>query len=378
MPQASILLALLLTPLAYSVTLTIGQGHIADSKVYLETYGIQKQDDGAFFSIRTVYRDGTYSTTAAVIYCNRAPNIINWHIGSVYDALGGVRGRVEVASTSPHIPPPDSWYFPVASFVCNYVINGEAAALADFRAASGAKAIDPPVSGGGSPAAVSPAGRTSASNPSEVVGPKRKSSGSGFVVSRDGYIVTNAHVIEKCGGTKVRIENHTFESTVRVADEKADLALIQVNRQFAASLPVRQTPISLGEDVTVFGYPLSGLLSPNLSLTRGVVSSVSGLRGDSSQYQISAPVQPGNSGGPIVDSSGNVIGVVVATLDALKLAQITGSIPQNINFGIRAEALRLFLEANLVKYGTSTATAPKSTADIARALASSIALVECY
>ena len=214
--------------------------------------------------------------------------------------------------------------------------------------------------------------------PEESEAAKRKSTGSGFAISRDGYVITNAHVVEDCSRIAIRKDDRQLKANLRISDSKTDLALLKVERQFSTPLVVRTTSISLGEDVTVFGYPLSGLLSPNLSLTRGVVSSTSGLRGDSMQYQISAPIQPGNSGGPIVDSGGNVIGIVVATLDAIKTARITGSIPQNINFGIRSEALRLFLDANTVKYSNTSSTVTKNTADIARALSASIVLIECY
>ena len=206
----------------------------------------------------------------------------------------------------------------------------------------------------------------------------KKSTGSGFAISREGNIVTNAHVVDGCSRVGVQIGGRQLPATIKAVDERVDLAILNVASQFSVPLLVRTTPIALGEDATVFGYPLSGLLSPNLSLTRGVVSATSGLRGESTQYQISAPIQPGNSGGPIVDAGGNVIGVVVATLDALRAARITGSIPQNINFGIRSEALRLFLDANAIKYGTSSTSVNKSTAGVARTLSASIVLVECY
>ena len=100
--------------------------------------------------------------------------------------------------------------------------------------------------------------------------------------------------------------------------------------------------------MTVVGYPLSGLLA-GLNVTRGAVSSTRGLRGDETTMQITAPVQPGNSGGPVLSKSGAVVGVVVGKLDALDIADVTGDIPQNVNFAIRGEIAKLFLSDNGVE-----------------------------
>ena len=95
----------------------------------------------------------------------------------------------------------------------------------------------------------------------------------------------------------------------------------------------------------VAGYPLSGLLSSDMIVTDGIVNALSGISNDSSLLQISAPVQPGNSGGPLIDKSGALLGVVVSKLNALRAAASTGDLPQNVNFAIKPEVLRLFLES---------------------------------
>jgi len=103
----------------------------------------------------------------------------------------------------------------------------------------------------------------------------------------------------------------------------------------------------------VAGYPLTGLLGSDIIVTSGHVNSLAGMRNDSTRLQISAPVQPGNSGGPLVDRSGAVVGVVVSKLNVTRLATVTGDFAQNVNFAIKPEMLRLFLEANQVRFRTA-------------------------
>ena len=104
----------------------------------------------------------------------------------------------------------------------------------------------------------------------------------------------------------------------------------------------------------------------DFTVTTGIVSSLSGLLNDTRFLQISAAVQPGNSGGPLLASSGDVVGVVAAKLNALKVVRATGTIPENINFAIKTGALRDFLDNSVVPYQISDATAELKTTDIAR------------
>ncbi|MBB3810626.1 hypothetical protein FHS81_002728 [Pseudochelatococcus contaminans] len=99
------------------------------------------------------------------------------------------------------------------------------------------------------------------------------------------------------------------------------------------------------EYAAVFGYPLTGILTSSGNFTQGSVTALAGLRDDNRMLQISAPVQPGNSGGPLLDDAGNVVGVVVSKLNALKVAAATDDLAQNVNFAIKASVVQGFLEA---------------------------------
>ncbi len=197
------------------------------------------------------------------------------------------------------------------------------------------------------------------------------SSGSGFRVAR-GAIVTNHHVIDGCS----RLRVNGTAAQVRGSDARSDLALLGVDLP-GPSVSLRAQRAAVGEPVAVAGYPLRGLLS-GFNMTTGTLSSLSGLGGDTRYLQITAPVQPGNSGGPMLDSAGNLMGVVVSKLDAIRLARITGDIPQNVNFAIHANVLRSFLDANSVDYESANSDKPLAPTAIAEKARGFTVLVECW
>jgi S1-C subfamily serine protease len=100
----------------------------------------------------------------------------------------------------------------------------------------------------------------------------------------------------------------------------------------------------------VFGYPLSGALSSSGNTTLGNITALTGLNDDSREFQISAAIQPGNSGGPVLDEAGRLIGVVVGKMSDLRVVKATGQLPQNVNFAIRSSTLSNFLEAHQIAY----------------------------
>jgi S1-C subfamily serine protease len=127
----------------------------------------------------------------------------------------------------------------------------------------------------------------------------------------------------------------------------------------------------------VYGFPLTGALAAGGNFTTGNVTALAGLADDSRFLQISAPVQPGNSGGPLLDRNGTVVGIVVAKLNALEIASATGDIPQNVNFAIKASVAAAFLDAQSVAHAENAGVGALSTPDIAERAKSFTVQVVC-
>ena len=174
--------------------------------------------------------------------------------------------------------------------------------------------------------------------------PQRGGSGSGVVVAQ-GLALTNNHVVARCSSIDVLLAGQRYPARVRKNDATTDLALLEALGLPAVDVPGLRNRAAIGEAVMVAGFPLQGVLASDLIVTDGIVNSLSGLANNTTQMQVSAPVQPGNSGGPLLDRSGNLVGLVVAKLDALRALVLTGDIPQNINFAVRPELIAKFLQS---------------------------------
>lgn len=203
--------------------------------------------------------------------------------------------------------------------------------------------------------------------------------GTAFVVSKQGHLLTNRHVVRDC--QQIRLAGGDKPLKVLPQDEANDLALLQMTGKpkavavFRAANDLRQ-----GESIAAYGYPLQGALAAGGNLSPGVVSALAGLGNNTSQIQITAPVQQGNSGGPVLDGKGQVVGVVVQKLDAVKIAKLTGDVPQNVNFAINASTTRAFLDSNQVEYKTGSWWDfwQKDLADIAEGARAYTVVVECW
>jgi TPR repeat protein/uncharacterized protein YecT (DUF1311 family) len=200
-------------------------------------------------------------------------------------------------------------------------------------------------------------------------------SGTAFFVTR-GTAVTNAHVVERCQQILVSGDGQNGTARLLARDENNDLALLTTDLHPIQTskwrLSVRQ-----GEDIVVYGFPLTGVLASGGNVATGNVTALAGLGNDSRFLQISAPVQPGNSGGPLLDRAGNVVGIVVSKLNAIGIASVTGDIPQNVNFAIKASVVAAFLDAQGVAHSEGEASSTLSTPDIAARAKAFTAQVVC-
>ncbi len=208
---------------------------------------------------------------------------------------------------------------------------------------------------------------------------KLQSTGSGFLINSRGFVLTNHHVVEDCPTIRLQTARGSKNATVIASDKINDLAVVRADLGEMKPLPFREgRGIRPAETVLLVGFPYSGMLATSPNVSTGAVSALAGLQDDTRFLQISAPIQPGNSGGPLLDTSGGVVGVVVATMNASIILKETGSIPQNVNFAIKSAIVREFLDSKGITYETLPVGPPLEIADIGEKGARSTVLVECY
>ena len=194
--------------------------------------------------------------------------------------------------------------------------------------------------------------------------------GTGFAL-KNGYIVTNNHVVDGASSILVQGINGTtieYKAEVVAVDKNNDLALIRINDyrfDGFGSIPysIKEMLCDVGSDVFVLGYPLTSYMGEEIKLTNGIISSRSGYQGDITTYQISAPVQPGNSGGPMFDKNGNVIGVVNAGIPGA----------ENVGYAIKTSYL-----CNLINSSVSSAIIPRNNTISTMSLSEKVKVLRNY
>lgn len=210
------------------------------------------------------------------------------------------------------------------------------------------------------------AARESRTPPRRQAPPRRgPSSGSGVVVNASGDVLTNQHVIAKCESLFIELAGTEYPGVLRTQDSAKDLAIVR-----AAGLPIkgvarfRVERMRLGSNIVVLGYPLTTILGTDLKATTGNISGLSGLRNNTAFFQLTAPIQPGNGGGPVVGRTGAVVGIVSSKLKEIAVARKIGTLTQLINFGVKSRTVRSFMESSRIAFTVSRKTRQSNTVDI--------------
>jgi hypothetical protein len=212
---------------------------------------------------------------------------------------------------------------------------------------------------------------------------KAGASGTGFLLTRTGLIATNWHVVADAKNIEVTFpeSKDAVRAEVVIKDAVNDLAVLRLadSGKLAGTCPefpfqlASSSHVTLGERVSTIGYPLQPLLGSTPKFSEGVVASTTGWQDDPRSLQVSAQVQPGSSGSPLFDSEGNVIGIMVATLDAAYLYRVAGTLPQNVNWAIKADYL-----LNLLNMIPSGSPASRTTAFSAEKAAKCVAIIRAW
>jgi len=169
-------------------------------------------------------------------------------------------------------------------------------------------------------------------------------SGSGFFITPDGYFVTNHHVVEDARKLKVHTQGGSFDATLVRSDANNDLAVLKVEKDVKPLRLADPRSVKQGSKVFVVGFPMPDIQGVSPKVTSGVVNALSGLQDDVTMMQIDAAIQPGNSGGPVIDESGQVVGVVAARVNDMAAIK-RGAIAQNVNYAIKVSYLSALLDS---------------------------------
>lgn len=191
---------------------------------------------------------------------------------------------------------------------------------------------------------------------------KNISQGTGFFINDSGYILTNYHVIAKSEIISIFVDNKEFDCEIIFTNEVDDMAILRVKDKsiLFSSIPITLKNLEVGDDIIALGFPLATAMGMELKMSTGIINSIKGFQDDERYFQFSAPIDPGNSGGPILDKSGNLIGLITAKYKsatnagyALKLTNILKHIPTAIKLKKELKTQIISNSIIYVKYKTS-------------------------
>ena len=222
--------------------------------------------------------------------------------------------------------------------------------------------------------------RVSSSSTTQPKKPKPESSkgistGTGFFVSHDGYVLTNSHVIEGSSNISIILNGKSVSATLVDHDSSNDIALLKVN-ETVEGLPIElKKKTKQGTEIAVLGYPNIGLQGNEQKATFGYINANSGIQGDTRYFQISSPIQPGNSGSPMVNENGVVIGIASATLNQTTAIKATGSLAQNVNYAVKIAYALPMLISHGVDYIEPSKRKPLEKTELIESVSDSVVLV---
>jgi len=194
-------------------------------------------------------------------------------------------------------------------------------------------------------------------------------SGSGFFVTRAGHLVTNHHVIEECNAVKVNYKADEITAKIIAIDKTNDLAILQAKINPSKVYPISKEDVSLLEDIIVAGFPLGKKVSAAIKTHKGSVTALAGYEDNYSNFQTDATINQGNSGGPIINQKGNVVGVAVATWVEEGV--------QGVHFGIKSSTLKTFAKANAITFLPPNYR-DLSNADLGKLITEATVYLECW
>jgi S1-C subfamily serine protease len=194
-------------------------------------------------------------------------------------------------------------------------------------------------------------------------------SGSGFFVSTDGHIITNHHVIDGCDTTKVSFNSNQIDARILAVDKMNDIAILKTNIEPVSIFPISNKDVSLLEDVVVAGYPLGKQVSSAIKTHKGVVTALAGAGDNYSNFQTDATINAGNSGGPIMNQKGNIVGIAVQTWVEEGV--------QGIHFGIKSSTLKTFANSNNLTF-TQANNRELSNKDLGKLITEATVYIECH